>query len=71
MTADPIREPAAEPPSAARHERYREAASLLRLWMDSEAGPDDEVWPLVEEELGGIRMRCGVAACRWHEVSLS
>jgi len=27
--------------------------------MDTEGGSDDEVWPLVKEELEGIRMRCG------------
>jgi hypothetical protein len=43
--------PAAEPFSAARQQRYEEAAALLRLWMDAEDGYDAEIWPLVEEEL--------------------
>lgn len=53
-----VHAPAAEPPSAERQQRYEEAASLLRQWMDAEDGYDAELWPLVEEELQGIRMRC-------------
>jgi hypothetical protein len=48
----------AEPPEQSREERYRHAAELLREWKDDETGYDDEVWPLVEEDLPSLRMRC-------------
>ncbi len=47
----------AEPPERSREERYRQAAKLLREWEDDETGYDDEVWPLVEEDLPSLRMR--------------
>lgn len=48
----------AEPPEESRERRYHQAAELLREWKDDESGYDHEVWPLVEEELSGLRMRC-------------
>lgn len=48
-----------EPPTPEQRERYQEAAHLLREWMASEDSYDEEVWPLVEEELKHGRMRCG------------
>lgn len=37
--------------------RNREAAELLREWMQAEHSYDDEVWPLIEEELQDQRLR--------------
>lgn len=48
----------AEPPEQSREQRYRQAAELLREWKDDETGYDDEVWPLVEEDLPSLRTRC-------------
>lgn len=40
--------------------RYQEAGDLLRGWMQAEDGYDEEVWPLIEEELKDQRMRMAV-----------
>jgi hypothetical protein len=40
--------------------RYRQAAELLRGWMQAEDGYDQEVWPLIEAELKDHRMRMAV-----------
>lgn len=48
----------AEPPEQSRERRYRQAAELLREWKDDETGYDDEIWPLVEEDLSSLRVRC-------------
>ncbi len=36
---------------------YREAAELIREWMQADDGYDEEVWPLIEEELQDRRLR--------------
>jgi len=41
-----------------RRERYRAAAALLREWRAEDDGYDDEIWPLLAEELKDARMRC-------------
>lgn len=48
----------AEPPEQSRERRYRQAAELLREWKHDDTGYDDEVWPLVEEDLPNLRTRC-------------
>lgn len=48
----------AELPEQSREQRYRQAAELLREWKDDETGYDDEIWPLVEEDLPSLRTRC-------------
>jgi hypothetical protein len=49
-------EPADERPSPEQQERYRKAASLLRQWMAEKDEEEDAVWPMVEEEMKGIRV---------------
>ena len=46
-------------PSPEQQERYRKAAVSLREWMEAGDGYDDEIWPLIEEELKdpGIRVK--------------
>lgn len=46
------------PARAPKADRYRQAAALLRQWMAEDDGYDDAIWPLVNEELEGLRMRC-------------
>lgn len=41
-----------------REERYRRLAAQLQDWAAEDAEYDEEVWPLVEEELRSLRMRC-------------
>jgi len=41
-----------------RRDRYRRAAALIERWLADESGYDEEIWPLLEEELKGGRMRC-------------
>jgi len=41
-----------------REERYRRLAAQLQEWAAEDAEYDEEVWPLVEEELRSLRMRC-------------
>ena len=48
-----------EPLSPEERERNRETAALLRSWMESDGQYEEEVWPLIEEELKNSRMRCG------------
>jgi hypothetical protein len=43
----------------AERERYKKASDLLAGWMEADDPYDEEVWPLVEEELKNSRMRCG------------
>jgi len=43
--------------SQSRRERYERLAKLLQTWKGDESGYDDEVWPLVEEELQELRIR--------------
>lgn len=50
--------PVAERPAGSREQRYRQAAELLREWKDDKTGYDDEIWPLVEENLSSLRTRC-------------
>jgi hypothetical protein len=40
-------------------ERSRQAAELLRKWMSADDGYDEQIWPLVEEELTSSRTRIG------------
>ena len=40
-------------------ERPRKAAELLREWMTADDGYDEEIWPLIEEELANSRTRVG------------
>ena len=49
----------AEGRSAEERERYQRASDLLAGWMKADDHYDEEVWPLVEEELKNSRMRCG------------
>ena len=49
---------AAEPAERDRVRRYRRAADLLRKWEEDPTGYDDEVWPLLEEELPTLGVRC-------------
>lgn len=49
----------AEGRSAEESARYKKASDLLAGWMKAEDSYDEEVWPLVEEELKNSRMRCG------------
>jgi len=51
-----IAEPAADQESRMR--RYRRAADLIGKWMNEEDGYDDEIWPLVREELAHGRTHC-------------
>jgi hypothetical protein len=56
----------ATPPDAPFHEavvaekqdRKRQAATLLQQWSADTDGYDQEIWPLVKEELEELRMRC-------------
>ena len=41
-----------------REERYRRLATQLQEWAAEDAEYDEEVWPLVKEELRSLRMRC-------------
>jgi hypothetical protein len=41
-----------------RQSRYSQAAELLREWQDDESGYDEEIWPLLDEDLPSLRMRC-------------
>lgn len=43
--------------AAGREERYRQAAGLLRRWVEEGEGDEDELWPLVSEELASGRTR--------------
>lgn len=43
-----------------QQERYRKVAELLREWMGADDGYDDEIWPLIEEELRDPGIRCRV-----------
>lgn len=45
--------------SPEEREWNRETAAMIRSWMEQDDGYDDEVWPLIEEELKNSRMRCG------------
>lgn len=45
--------------SPEERERYKKASDLLAGWMKAGDRYDEEVWPLVEEELKNSRMRCG------------
>lgn len=49
-------------PGATRNEergrRYRRLAAQLQEWTAEDAEYDEEVWPLVEDELRSLRMRC-------------
>ncbi len=47
-----------ETPDVEREDRKRQAAALLRQWMSEPDEYDHEVWPLIKEELGDLRMRC-------------
>jgi len=49
-----------EPPPQTRRDRYRRAAAFIESWLADESGYDEEVWPLLEEELKDARMRCRV-----------
>jgi hypothetical protein len=40
-------------------ERSRRAAELLREWRSAGDGYDEQIWPLLEEELAGSRTRIG------------
>jgi hypothetical protein len=42
-------------------ERSRQAAELLCEWMATKDGYDEEIWPLLEEELASSRTRIGSA----------
>lgn len=44
-------------PSAEQQERYREAATLLRQWMQEKDEFEEEIWPVLEEELRNRRLR--------------
>jgi len=55
---DPRLLEADEKPLPEQQERARKLISLLRQWRDEDQGEEDD-WPLVEEMLKGIRMRCG------------
>lgn len=55
-----VAEPAAiydTEPAATRDERYRRAAGLIRRWMEEGEGDEDELWPLVREELASGHVR--------------
>lgn len=58
----PQETPTADAPTTAtdrdREDRYRRAAGLIREWQADESGYDDEIWPLVEEEIPNLRTRC-------------
>lgn len=45
--------------SPEERERYKKASDLLADWLKADDQHDEEVWPLVEEELKNSRMRCG------------
>jgi len=53
-----IEERSPAPPAQTRRDRYRRAAVLIESWLADESGYDEEIWPLLEEELKGGRMRC-------------
>ena len=40
-------------------ERSIRAADLIQDWMADESGYDQEVWPLLAEELSNLRTRIG------------
>lgn len=50
------------PARASREERYRRAADLLSSWREQKDGYDDEVWPLLREELDHGRFECRASA---------
>jgi hypothetical protein len=52
-------EAAGPPLSPELQERSRRAAELLREWMAVKDGYDEEIWPLLEEELASGRTRIG------------
>jgi hypothetical protein len=53
---------AATPPlSPELQARSRRAAELLHEWMAVRDGYDEEIWPLLEEELADSRTRIGSA----------
>jgi len=58
----PQETPTANAPATAgdrdRQDRYRRAAELIREWQADQSGYDDEIWPLVEEELPNLRTHC-------------
>jgi hypothetical protein len=37
---------------------YAAAASLLEKWLVEEDGYDDRVWPVLEEELKDVALKC-------------
>ena len=44
-------------PSTEQQERYREAAALLRQWMQERDEFEEEIWPVLDEELRNRRLR--------------
>ena len=46
----------AEPTGAGYDQRARRAVELLRQWSAEEDGYDDEIWPLLKEELEDHRL---------------
>ena len=47
-------------PSTEQQERYREAAALLRQWMQEKDDFEEEIWPILEEQLRNRRLRLWV-----------
>ena len=45
---------------AEQQQRYQEAASLLRQWMQERDEFEEEIWPILEEELRNRRLRLNV-----------
>jgi hypothetical protein len=39
--------------------RNRHAAALLGRWLEEDDAYDTEIWPLMEQELEGLRTRIG------------
>lgn len=47
-----------ETPEVEREDGNRQAAALLHQWMSEADGYDQEMWPLLKDELRDLRTRC-------------